>query len=34
MNDPFYLENICGVQKLISEINLDDIDIEKGEDDF
>jgi hypothetical protein len=31
MNDSYYIENICGVEKLISEINLDDIKID---DDF
>lgn len=29
MNDPYYIENICGVEKLMSEVNLNDI-----EDDF
>jgi hypothetical protein len=31
MNDSYYIENISGVEKLISEINLDDIKID---DDF
>jgi hypothetical protein len=31
MNDPNYIEYICGVEKLIKDINLEDIDIE---DDF
>jgi hypothetical protein len=27
MNNPYYLENICGVDKLINEINLDEIEV-------
>jgi hypothetical protein len=27
MNDPYYLENTCGVDKLINEINLDEIEV-------
>jgi hypothetical protein len=30
MNDPYYLERICGVEKLINEINLNEI--EAGDD--
>jgi hypothetical protein len=26
MNDPYYIENISGIQELINEINLDEID--------
>jgi hypothetical protein len=32
MNYQNYLENICGIDKLISEINIDSIDIDA--DDF
>jgi hypothetical protein len=27
MNDPYYLEKICEVDKLINEINLDEIEL-------
>ena len=32
MNDPYYLEKVSGVTKLMSEINLEDIEVD--EDDF
>jgi hypothetical protein len=32
MNYQNYLENICGIDKMISEMNIDDIDV--NEDDF
>jgi len=31
MNDPYYIENICGVEKLMQAININDIEVE---DDF
>jgi hypothetical protein len=31
MNYQNYLENICGIEKMISEINIDEIDVD---DDF
>jgi ubiquitin-like modifier-activating enzyme ATG7 len=27
MNDPYYIENICGVEKLMQEINLDQVEV-------
>lgn len=27
MNDPYYIEKICGVEKIISEIKLDEIEV-------
>ena len=27
MNDPYYIENICGVEKIINDIDLRDIDL-------
>ena len=33
MNDTSYLENICGVRKMIEEINIEDVEV-LHEDDF
>ncbi len=27
MNDPYYIENICGVDKLMEAVNLDDVEV-------
>jgi hypothetical protein len=27
MNDPYYIENICGVEKLMQDVNLDDVEV-------
>jgi len=34
MNEQDYLEDICGVSKLIQDVNLDDIEYNHDEDDF
>jgi hypothetical protein len=31
MNDPYYLEKVSGVTKLISEIKLEDIEVDDDE---
>jgi hypothetical protein len=32
MNDPYYIEKICGVETLINQINLNDIQIADNDD--
>jgi len=34
MNQPDYLEDICGVSRLMQEIKLDEIEYIDGEEDF
>jgi hypothetical protein len=34
MNQPDYLEDICGVSKLMQEVKLDEIEFVQDQDDF